>query len=105
MITLDDHQGKAPASPIPQPDMPSHPVSDAIAALDRALVDSGHKPGTWALIIGDGAVLFNEPVVKKAARALARREASDGLKMMLATGLAPAHIAFNPVEADEDDGA
>lgn len=122
MITLKDHHGEGTLPPIGRDAPPaSHPVSDAIANLDRALADAGHKPGTWALILGDGAVLINEPVVKKAARAIARREAYDGLKMMLATGFVPAtsntgstrlppscYTAPDEAKgilADEDDGA
>ena len=107
MITLKDHHGEGPPiAPIPQDTAPqSHAVSDAIASLDRALTDAGHKPGTWALILGDGAVLINEPVVAKTARMMARRDAYESLKQMLATGLAPVSQATAYIGHDEDDGA
>lgn len=119
MITLKDHHGEGqPIAPnealkslyrrgreLRNPAPQSQVVADAIAALDRALTDAGHKPGTWALILGNGAVLINEPVVAKTARMIARRDAYEGLKQMLATGLAPVSQATAYIGDDEDDGA
>jgi hypothetical protein len=72
MISLRDHHGEGqPIAHIPQDTASqSRAVADAIANLDRALTSAGHTPGTWALILGDGAVLINEPVVAKTAEAM-----------------------------------
>ena len=76
MITLDDHQGGKPLSPVCESHTRSETataVSDAIANLERALVAAGNAPGTFGLILGNGAVYVNEPVVMKAAQDLVNR--------------------------------
>ena len=76
MITLDDHHGGKPRSPVCETHTRSEAaaaVSDAIANLERALVAAGNAPGTFGLILGNGAVYVNEPVVMKAAQDLVNR--------------------------------
>ena len=76
MITLDDHHGGKPRSPVCEGHTRSETataVSDAIANLERALVAAGNAPGTFGLILGNGAVYVNEPVVMRAAQDLVNR--------------------------------
>ena len=76
MITLDDHHGGKSRSPVCENHTRSETataVSDAIANLERALVAAGNAPGTFGLILGNGAVYINEPVVMKAAQDLVNR--------------------------------